>query len=135
MNEFTQFLVRNTVEDGSNCPVFMAGANSPVMAGLYLFQVSFDPHAPRVRVIMEAEGNLRVIDINNSTDITSRRVVFEVGPPGVINCLSLYFLSGLFSEYLLGYCRFNVGIRIAFSSIYSLFNCRNGPPQDNVLGK
>jgi hypothetical protein len=84
---------------------------------------------------MEAEGNLRVVNINNSTYITSRRVVFEVDSPGVINCLFFYLLSGLFSEYLLEYCRFNVGIRIAFSNIYSLFNYKNGPPQDNVLGK
>jgi hypothetical protein len=97
--------------------------------------VSLNSHAPRVRVIIEAEGNLRVVNINNSTDITSRRVVFEMGFPGVINCFFFYLLSGLFNEYLLGYCRFNIGIRIAFSSIYNFFNYKNGPPQDNVLGK
>jgi hypothetical protein len=105
------------------------------MAGLYLFQVSLDPHALRVRIIIETEGNLKVVDINNSTNITSRRVIFKISLSGVINCLSFHLLSGLFSEYLLRYCRFNVGIRIAFSSIYSLFNCKNGPPQNNVLGK
>jgi hypothetical protein len=135
MNEFTQFFVRNIVENDSNCPVFMTGANSPVMAGLYFFKVGLDPHTSRVRIIMEAESNLRIININNSINITSRRVIFEIGLSGVINCLFLYLLSGLFSEYLLRYCRFNVGIRIAFSSIYSLFNCKNGPPQDNVLDK
>jgi hypothetical protein len=97
--------------------------------------MSLNPHASRVKVIIKDENNLRVIDINNSTDIISRRVIFKVGPPGIINCLSLYFLSGLFSEYLLEYCRFNIEIRIAFSSIYNFFNCKNGLPQDNVLDK
>jgi hypothetical protein len=78
---------------------------------------------------------LRVVNINSSIYIISRRVIFKVGPPRVINYLFFYFLSGLFSEYLLKYCRFNIGIRIAFSNIYSLFNCKNGPPQNNVLGK
>jgi hypothetical protein len=55
--------------------------------------------------------------------------------PEIINYLSFYLLSDLFSEYLLRYYRFNIGIRIAFSSIYSFFNCKNGPPQDNVLDK
>jgi hypothetical protein len=84
---------------------------------------------------MKTESNLRVVNINNNTYIISRRVVFKIGLPRVINCLSLYLFSGLFSEYLLKYYRFNVEIRIAFSNIYNLFNCKNGPSQNNVLGK
>jgi hypothetical protein len=76
-----------------------------------------------------------VVNINNSTYITSRRVIFEMSLPGIINYLFFYLLSGLFSEYLLRYYRFNIRIRIVFSSFYSFFNCKNGPPQDNVLGK
>jgi hypothetical protein len=91
--------VRNTVENNFNCPILVKSANSPVISGLHLFQVSFNPHTPRIRVIIEAEGNLKVINVNNSTYITFCRVVFEVGSPGVINCLSFHFLSGLFSEY------------------------------------
>jgi hypothetical protein len=97
--------------------------------------MSLNLHVSRVKVIIETESNLRVVNINNSINIIFRRIIFKIDSSKVINYLFLYLFSGLFSEYLLGYCRFNIGIRIAFSSIYSLFNYKNGPPQNNVLGK
>jgi hypothetical protein len=82
---------------------------------------------------MKAESNLKMININNSIYITSRRIIFKIDLSGIINYLSFYFFSGLFSEYLLKYYRFNVGIRIAFSNIYRFFNYKNGLLQNNVL--
>ena len=57
--------MRNIVENDFNYPVLIESANSPVINGLYLFQISLNPYASRVRIIMKVESNLRVVNCWN----------------------------------------------------------------------